>query len=95
MQTPTIVPLPHDQPSKILNILCFVCPPIALLVYLALVGKLPRQALCAGLWGARGAATGVVLFILGNIGVFIWEGYQSATAPPVATQTEAARPPHP
>ena len=52
--------LPHDIPSKALNILSFLCPPLGLVIYLVLVGKLPRQAASAGRFAIKG-----VWFIVG------------------------------
>jgi hypothetical protein len=63
----------QDRPSKILNILCFLCPPLGLIVYLALVGKLPRQALSASLSAAKGIATLLgLLFLIALGGLAFW-----------------------
>ena len=65
MQVPTSPPAQvQDQPSKVLNILSFLCPPVGLIVYLSLVGKLPRQALSAGMSAVKGVVTLLILFLL-------------------------------
>lgn len=53
-----------DVPSKVLNILSFVCPPVGLVVYLSLVGKLPRQAMSAGMSAAKGIGTLLAILLL-------------------------------
>ena len=61
----------QDEPSKVLKILSFVCPPVGLIVYLSLVGKLPRQAVSAGLSAAKGAGTLLALLLLLAVGSFV------------------------
>lgn len=86
-----------DRPSKALNILSFLLPPAGLLVYLALVGKLPRQALCAGLWAVRGTVTMAVLCVLVMVGGLAYEAISAAlyTESPSTTVTLEAAPPRP
>lgn len=86
MQAPATT-LP-DHPSKILNLICFLCPPLGLVVYLSLVGKLPRQAQSAGLWGARGVGTLLVGFVLYGAGLFVMTALRPAT--PTTVELDAA-----
>lgn len=54
MTTPDLTEF--DQPSTALNVLSAACPPLGLLIYLSLVGKLPRQAVAAGRSAVHGVA---------------------------------------
>lgn len=71
----------YDQPSRVLNVLSFVCPPLGLIVYLALVGKLPRQAMSAGRSATKGAALFVGAFLLMTLITGILEFNSSLNEP--------------
>ena len=53
-----------DQPSTALNVLSAACPPLGLVIYLSLVGKLPRQAVSAGRCASYSAVGVVSLYLL-------------------------------
>ena len=86
MQTPGTSPL-SDQPSKALNILSFICPPVGLIVYLALIGPLPYQALSAAKSATKGAVTYLICLPLWLLGVFVLDAVLPLFNKPETSQT--------
>ena|SRR5687768_9118705 len=93
------VPLVQDRPSKVLNILSFFCPPVGLVVYLSLVGKLPSQALSAGMSAARGLGALLVvllLYVLLLFGIWLADDVLNLLSTPEPAETTAStKPPMP
>jgi len=93
----------YDNPSKMLNIISFLCPPLGLIIYLALVSKLPRQATSAGTSATKGVrfyiTAVVVLTLLSAIaGIGFWfldDVLHVWGQPQIATDVVAAHPPMP
>lgn len=84
----------EDKPSKALNILSFICPPIGLIIYLSLIGKMPRQALGAGRSATKGAVTYLVLFPVWILGVFALEAVLPLLdKPQTSSDTVTVKPP--
>jgi hypothetical protein len=88
----------YDQPSRALNILSFICPPLGLIIYLALVGKLPRQAISAGHSATKGVGAyvcGAILVGIIALGVVALEAIRPAPNDDTTTVGTAPAPPQP
>lgn len=99
MRTPVQTPdlSAFDRPSRALNILSALAPPLGLIFYLVLVGKLPHQAVSAGTSAIKGvkfyAFILVILIVFSLIGWFVSDVLGWGNPPDVPSSTATARPP--